>query len=181
MQILPMKLILLIAAITQSMASQTIFEFNNSVNLKNWTIIDDTVMGGKSSSTIKLDQEGNGVFEGHVSLKNNGGFSSARLNLDKKQINNCTKIGLKLKGDGKKYQFRIKAKSSDYYSYTASFSTSGKWEYIEIPLTNMIPTYRGRTLNKPNFSENHFEQISLFIGNKKEESFKLIVKTIELK
>ena len=176
-----MKLLILTVAILQSIASETIFEFTKSVDIKNWTTIDDTVMGGKSSSRVKLDKDGNGVFEGHVSLKNNGGFSSARLNLDKKQINNCTKIGLKLKGDGKKYQFRIKAKSSDYYSYTASFSTSGKWEYIEIPLTNMIPTYRGRTLNKPNFSDNHFEQISLFIGNKKEENFKLIVKTIELK
>ena len=176
-----MKLLILTIAILQSIASETIFEFTKSVDIKKWTTIDDTVMGGKSTSRVKLDKDGNGVFEGHVSLKNNGGFSSARLNLDKKQINNCTKIGLKLKGDGKKYQFRIKTKSSDYYSYTASFSTSGNWEYIEIPLTNMIPTYRGRTLNKPNFSENHFEQISLFIGNKKEERFKLIVKTIELK
>ena len=44
----------------------------------------------------------------------------------------------------------------------------------------MTPTYRGRTINKPNFSEKYFEQISLFIGNKKEENFKLVVKKIEL-
>jgi hypothetical protein len=176
-----MKILILITALTQSMTTLVVFDFNSKANLKNWNTVNDTVMGGKSSSKMKLDQEGNGVFEGQVSLKNNGGFSSARLNLDKKQINNCTKIGLKLKGDGKKYQFRIKANSSDYYSYTASFNTSGNWEYIEIPISNMTPTYRGRQLDKSNFSEKYFEQISLFIGNKKEEKFKLIVKKIELK
>jgi len=76
-----MKLLILTVAILQSIASETIFEFTKSVDIKNWTTIDDTVMGGKSSSRVKLDKDGNGVFEGHVSLKNNGGFSSARLNI----------------------------------------------------------------------------------------------------
>jgi hypothetical protein len=163
------------------MASETIFEFTDSVNVKNWITINDTVMGGKSYSKVKLDSDGNGVFEGHVSLKNNGGFSSARLNMDKKLINSHTKVSLHVKGDGKTYQFRIRANSGDYFSYTTNFQTSGKWENIEIPLISMKPTYRGKTLNKPNFSEKYFEQISLFIGNKQEEDFKLVVKKIELK
>ena len=31
-------------------------------------------MGGRSSSTFKLDKDGLGVFEGNISLENNGGF-----------------------------------------------------------------------------------------------------------
>ena len=144
-----MKFLLLTAAIIQSMASETIFEFNDQVNVKNWITINDTVMGGKSYSKIKLDSDGNGVFEGHVSLENNGGFSSARLNMDKKLINKHTKVSLEIKGDGKTYQFRIKANSEDYFTYTKSFKTTGKWERVEIPLISMTPTYRGRTINKP--------------------------------
>jgi hypothetical protein len=35
-------------------------------------------MGGESSSTFQLNSEGHGVFEGNISLDNNGGFSSVR-------------------------------------------------------------------------------------------------------
>jgi hypothetical protein len=57
---------------------QTIFDFNKS-NIQAWKIVDDAVMGGMSSSTFKLDPDGQGVFEGTVSLENNGGFSMVRL------------------------------------------------------------------------------------------------------
>lgn len=175
-----MKMLILMFTIFQSISSQIIFEFNDSADLKKWIIVDDTVMGGKSKSKIKLDQLGNGVFEGSVSTKNYGGFSSARLDLERKQINNFTKIRLHIKGDGKNYQIRIKTKKEDFFSYTASFQTTKKWEFIEIPLESMSPTFRGRSLEKPNFSENYFEQISLFIGNKKDEDFKLMIKKIDL-
>ena len=176
-----MKILILITALTQSMTPLVVFDFNIKANLKNWTTVNDGVMGGKSLSTFKLNSEGNGVFQGSISLRNNGGFSSVRYNFDKKLIKTFTKIAIKVKGDGKKYQIRIKSNSTDYYSYTANFLTNGEWEEIEIPLANMSPTYRGRALDKPNFSNTYFEQISLFIGNKKEENFKLIVKKLELK
>jgi hypothetical protein len=35
-------------------------------------VVDDAVMGGMSSGTFKLDPDGQGVFEGTVSLENNG-------------------------------------------------------------------------------------------------------------
>jgi hypothetical protein len=35
-------------------------------------------MGGESSSTFQIASEGHGVFEGNISLDNNGGFSSVR-------------------------------------------------------------------------------------------------------
>lgn len=35
-------------------------------------------MGGKSSGDFYINESGNGVFEGFVSLANNGGFSSVR-------------------------------------------------------------------------------------------------------
>lgn len=56
------------------MNSKTIFNFNKKANIQNWVIVNDLVMGGKSTSNFKLDIDGNGVFEGDVSLENNGGF-----------------------------------------------------------------------------------------------------------
>lgn len=163
------------------MAPKTIFEFNLDSNLSNWKILDDRVMGGKSLSTFSLNKDGDAVFKGAVSLRNNGGFSSVFNNFEKILINKQTKICVKLKGDGKKYQVRIKSNSKDYFSYKADFLTTGEWQEIEIPLESMFPTYRGRKLDKPNFSNAYFEQISFFIANKKEEKFKLLIKNIALK
>ena len=40
-----------------------------------WQPINDQVMGGLSSSGFRLDAAGWAVFEGTVSLQNNGGFA----------------------------------------------------------------------------------------------------------
>ncbi len=162
------------------MHSQLIFNFNQSSNIKDWVVMDDVVMGGKSLGVFKLNTDGFGVFEGNVSLENNGGFSSVQYKFSKTIIKGCTKAVIKLKGDGKTYQFRVKSNSGDNHSYLASFLTSGTWQKIEIPLKNMYPSFRGKKLEQPNFSSESIEQIAFLIGNKKAESFKLIIDQIEL-
>lgn len=163
------------------MESNIIFDFNQKSDLKNWVIIDDVVMGGKSTSYIELSPQGHGVFKGKVSLVNYGGFSTVRYRFQKKWIKDFTKIVLKIKGDGKNYQFRMRANSKDYFAYILKFSTHGDWQEIDIPIKNMYPSFRGRKLDKPNFSEDYIEEIAFLIANKKEEGFKLMIDKIELK
>jgi NADH dehydrogenase [ubiquinone] 1 alpha subcomplex assembly factor 1 len=160
-----MKLSLLIIILSISMQAQVIFDFNKKSDLQDWIIVDDVVMGGRSSSTFKLDKDGLGVFEGNISLENNGGFSSLRYRFLKRTI---------------KYQFRIKSNGGDYYFYITSFLTSGEWQEIVIPLKDMYPSFRGRRLNQPNFSDNSIEEITFLIGNKKNERFKLMIDKIVL-
>ena len=163
------------------MASNVIFDFNQKSDLKNWVIVDDVVMGGKSSGSFGLSPQGHGVFKGFISLDNNGGFSSVRYKFERKLLKKFTKIVLRIKGDGKKYQFRIKSNSGDYYSYVSTFSTNRDWQEIRIPLQDMYPSFRGRKLDKPNFSEDYIEEIAFLIGNKNEERFQLLIDKIELK
>ena len=165
---------------TKLMSQNIIYDFNNLSNISNWVIVNDDVMGGISSSDISLDNEGNGIFEGKVSTANNGGFSSIRLNLNKVNTKNYTHIKIRLKGDNKKYQLRIKANRRDYYSYVYSFKTSNEWEIIKIPLKDMYPSFRGRKLKMNNFNNYFIEQISLLVGNKKNENFKLLIDSIIL-
>lgn len=54
-------------------------------------------------------------------------FLSLRYQFNKKNISSFSKIVLRVKGDGKKYQFRIKNKIQDYYSYVIEFETSKNW------------------------------------------------------
>lgn len=176
-----MKFLISIILLSSSVASNVIFDFNKSSDIENWRIIDDVVMGGKSSGSFTLNSEGHGVFEGAISLENNGGFSSVRYTFEKLLLKESTKITLKIKGDGKKYQLRIKSNSGDYYSYVYSFSTTGEWEELEIPLRDMYPSFRGRKLDQPNFSKDTIEEIGFLIGNKRKEKFKLLIDKIELK
>nr|WP_297917224.1 CIA30 family protein [uncultured Allomuricauda sp.] len=164
-----------------TMAPQIIFDFNTDANIQNWRVVDDGVMGGKSLGNFRLDASGHGVFEGEISLENNGGFSSVRYGFEKMAVQGHTKVRIKLKGDGKTYQFRIKENRRDYYSYIMPFQTSGDWQEIEIPLEDMYPSFRGRKLNQPNFSGAHLEEITFLIGNKKKETFKLLIDIIELR
>ena len=162
------------------MSNRTIFDFNTNSDLKDWEIVNDNVMGGKSFSKIELNSEGNGVFSGAVSLENNGGFSSVHYNFEKIEVNSDSKLSIKLKGDGKKYQLRIKNNSKAKYSYITYFSTSGEWQNIIIPLKDMYPQFRGNKMNQPNFLHLQVEQISFLIANKRSENFKLLIDKIEL-
>ena len=93
------------------MTSITIFDFDHNAAIKDWQVVDDTVMGGKSSGNFKLNDAGNGVFYGHVSLENNGGFSSLQYPFEALKVLPDDVIKIHLKGDGKNYQFRVKDKN----------------------------------------------------------------------
>jgi hypothetical protein len=38
--------------------STTIIDFNTKTNIENWRVVDDVVMGGKSSGSFKINNEG---------------------------------------------------------------------------------------------------------------------------
>lgn len=158
-----------------------IFDFSENSDLSEWNIVNDAVMGGKSRSSFTIDADGNGLFNGTVSLENNGGFCSVRYNLGKMSVKGFEKLALRIKGDGKRYQVRIRANRNDYYSYIAYFTTSGEWQTVEIPLNDMYPSFRGRRLNNPNFTNDTIEELAFLIGNKKAETFQLRLDKITLK
>lgn len=163
-----------------SQNSLTIFNFTTASKLEKWWVVDDNVMGGVSEGKISVNEEGHGVFEGRVSLENNGGFSSLRFDCGQVLVENRTLIELRIKGDGKDYQLRIKDKKNHSYSYILSFKTTGEWETVSISLKDMYPTFRGDKLDLPNFKNTFFEEIAILIGNKKSETFKLLIDKITI-
>ena len=162
------------------MQETSLYQFNKKSKPEDWNIVDDIVMGGRSSGVIRINNDGYGVFSGNVSLENNGGFSSIKYRFNKKTLNKNSKINLKIKGDGKPYQFRLKSKSSDKYSYISHFNTGVDWEMIKIDVNSMYPSYRGKQLNLPNDKINIFEEVSIFIGNKRNETFILEIDNIKI-
>ena len=156
-----------------------LYDFSQNSLKSDWQIVDDVVMGGRSEGKFSINEEGNGIFQGKVSLENNGGFSSLRHSLNAK-VGNNTKVRITLKGDGKAYQFRIKSSPYDRHSYISEFQTTGVWQEVVIPLSAMYPAFRGRKLEISNFNSAQISELALLIGNKEAENFRLEISKIEL-
>lgn len=178
--LLSLQLFAMTANTPPNESTVTFFDFTKDANIKNWRIVNDDVMGGISTATFKLSKDGNGLFQGRVSTENNGGFASVRYTMDEIKVEELKTIRIKLKGDGKNYQFRIKNKKADYFSYITTFPTSGEWQVITLRLEDFYPSFRGRKLDIPNFNKNEIGQVAILIGNKKNENFKLEIDLIEL-
>lgn len=147
-----------------------------------WRIQNDVVMGGRSESQLKMTDENYALFTGRVSLENNGGFCSIHQTSEKEPfiINEKSEaFVLNLKGDGKDYNFRIRTPKGRH-SYASTFSTNNKgdWETITIPFKSMQATYRGEVVNVPNYNGENVVEMQLLIGNKKEENFEILMRSI---
>ncbi len=152
-----------------------IYTFSAQAKIDEWRLVNDGVMGGVSSSSLVLTEAGHGQFSGHVSLANNGGFASIQLNTAIALSPERKFIVLRVKGDGKRYEFRLKGEAGQYASYVHPFSSSGVWETIRLPISEFYPQFRGRRLNIPHFDFNRIEQLSFLIANKQEEDFNLVI------
>ena len=170
-------LFLTIAMLTSSI---TLFDFSAGLNLDRWAVVNDGVMGGLSKGALELTPEGHGRFSGTVSLENYGGFTSIRCAVADIAVSEGSKIQLRIKGDGKDYQFRVKHKARDYQSYITTFSTTGTWETIEIPLIDLYPSWRGQKLDMPNFDKSSINEFTFLIANKRNETFELLIDEIVL-
>lgn len=166
--------------LTLFIQSMVVFNFTPKSDLYNWKIIDDVVMGGRSDGNFKINEQGHGEFTGAISLRNNGGFSSLRYNFKTVNSSKFSKFVIRIKGDGKVYQFRVKDQRNNRYSYIYQFTTTTDWQTIEIPFSKMYASFRGYSLDMPNYSGTQMEEIAFLIGNKKEENFKLLIDAIAL-
>jgi hypothetical protein len=160
--------------------SLTLFSSAEPSGKNEWYITDDVVMGGRSNGKFYINDQGHAVFEGFVSLENNGGFSMVRKRVNPIEVKRYRKVSFRLKGDGKRYQLRVKTDVRDRHSYVQYFQTDDGWQVIEIELDRLYPAYRGRTLDKPNYPAHSLSEIGFLIGNKAEEQFKLEIDWIRL-
>ncbi len=147
-----------------------------------WLIVNDGVMGGLSKSRFSLSDSSTAVFSGNVSLENNGGFASTRTKAMQFQLDGFKGILVRVKGDGKKYQFRIRTNDRfDGISYRYHFETDiDQWQTISIPFNKCVPVFRGQILPdvKP-VSPKHIQQVEFLISDKQSGEFYLEIQWIK--
>ena len=56
--------------ITLSLNAEMIYDFKKDSKMSAWTVVDDGVMGGRSSGALQLSKDGFGIYSGFISLDN---------------------------------------------------------------------------------------------------------------
>ena len=167
---------------TELIDGEVIMENFDTSNLLNWNIVNDTVMGGRSQATLKLVSDSYANFNGYLSLKNNGGFSSIRAYYPP-DLANVKSILIRIRGDGRKYNFRIRTNAYRWASYTHSFDTiKGEWIEKELIIDDFYPVYRGYSVkDMPLLSEVIIKEIGIMISDKTEGPFNIEIDWIKAK
>jgi hypothetical protein len=174
------NLLLLAALIPSSLPAQeqtmkVIVDFSEPGSIP-WSIVNDGVMGGRSTSKMEISEDGSARFEGFVSLENNGGFASTRAALQSLNLSGYAGVILKVRGDGRRYQLRFRVDdASDGVAYRAAFDTiTGEWLELQLRFADFQPSFRGSVLSDVGpLDPVRIRQMGFLIADKKEGPFRL--------
>ena len=155
---------------------KTLFEFTGKKTDVEWRSSNDGVMGGLSIGNADII-EGGMLFNGDLSLKNNGGFSSiySRTNFD---LSDFSGIRLKVLGDGRTYQLRLESDAIFSQHRPVTFSrefktTKDEWVEVFLPFSGLSQTWRGRQLSGYTFNPQDIRRIGVMLADKKPGEFSL--------
>lgn len=159
-----------------------LFDFSEAGAIQPWTPIDDRIMGGVSSSRLRHDAAGHAVFEGTVSLQNNGGFASVRSNAAPRGLPGARACLVEARGDGRRYILSLRTDDRmDSPGHQTIFQPTGEWQTIELPLAAFKPIWRGRSLpDAQPIDPADIRQVGLMTADRTAGAFALHVRRIGL-
>lgn len=150
-------------------------DFTSGTSDLGWYVVNDNVMGGRSSGDFEQDQ-GELSFAGSTNT-NGGGFSSIRTQPLQLDLSNRAGIALRVKGDGRRYTWRLTTDArwrGRQVSYWANFQTmNGAWSTVTIPFTRFVPRFRGYQLEGPALNSAQISGMGLMIYDNEDGPFKL--------
>lgn len=174
---------LLILLMTTMNETEYKIDFGKNLDGKNWVIVNDGVMGGKSESTVQL-LSNSILFKGNISLRNNGGFASLRNEGDKLDISPYKTITIKIRTNTNR-KFSLRFSNSDWF-YKPFFkhefgSSTLDWETITLSLADFKEyTINGETGNKLTSADMKKEmRIGIILYDKQEGTFEIEIDSIE--
>jgi NADH dehydrogenase [ubiquinone] 1 alpha subcomplex assembly factor 1 len=173
--LIPTILALLFVMNTNAAADKILFDFQTATNTDAWQVVNDDVMGGMSTSSIRLTN-GAAIFQGEVSLENNGGFASVRSLPARHDLAGCDAFVIRVRGDGRRYKLTARTdRSFDSAIYQTVFTTKkGEWAEHRLPLKQFVPTFRGRVLSgEPPLDAAKVTSVGFLIADQQDGPFRL--------
>ena len=141
-----------------------------------WVVVNDTVMGGRSSSSVQ-SYEDVVSFQGVVSLKNNGGFASLRStgSLD---VSSYSGVEVSISGSDVPIQFIVWMQGANLY-YAHEVKVGSEPQIVDFE--DFIPKSYGRLVRAPNLLQQPRSQVAVgvLVGGGFEGEFDLNIEDIE--
>ncbi|WP_420574560.1 CIA30 family protein [Kordia sp.] len=159
-------------------------DFGKYKDGKRWRITNDGVMGGLSNGDFRFTDDGV-VFEGNISLENNGGFSSYKSNFSKRDLSSYKKVIIRYRSKKYAMGFTLEMDRRWFVPYYKANlpSTKWKWVEVEIPFSDFVRYNIGR--KRPGkITQKELKEILRigFISNeKKAGEFKIEIDYIKFK
>ena len=157
------------------------YDFTTQAVVANWSVQNDTVMGGVSeSSSTWVDKQL--VFSGNLSLENNGGFVSCFGPVDEKLatvISGATSLYLRATGDGKTYLFQLRG--NDGTNYVQRFTSTAEEDQVYVlPLSQFTSVDWKLTeiADAPPIETSNIYQMGLYLVDKQTGPFKIAISSI---
>ena len=157
-------------------ASQVLVDFSRPEVSREFRVINDGVMGGVSTSWLGVRAEVM-VFEGVVSLENNGGFASFRGPVRSSAWSAA--LLLTVRGDGQRYKLTLKLDdNSGTVQYQAAFVAPHEWQTLRFVAADFVASFRGRPIAAPTVRFADVRYLGLVISDKQSGAFKVELKEV---
>ncbi len=162
--------------------SRVLYDFDKPGIANNWQIVNDGVMGGRSSSRLTISDDGTAHFSGNLSLENNGGFASVRSSPAKLKLKPEQEIVLRVRGDGRKYTFNLYlAQRRMAFSYQAEFKTKkGQWIEVHLPIAQFVAKSFGQRVEGSVLDADQVDSVGILIGDKIAGPFDLQIDWVKI-
>jgi monofunctional biosynthetic peptidoglycan transglycosylase len=166
------------AAVMPALAEEVVLVDFSDPDGTGWQIVNDTVMGGRSSSRFQV-ADGALRFAGTLNT-NGGGFASVRSGPLAAAATDQDLVRLSARGDGRRYQLRLYS-SATGTAYRAEFAPrSDDWQTVELPLAAFRATWRGRPLDRPPISPSDIGGLGVMLADGEDGPFAIAVRRVVL-
>lgn len=151
-----------------------VIDFGIDKDGSDWFITNDGVMGGLSQGKAII-LENKLVFEGTVSLENNGGFTKLDSRLQKMDLSQFSTVRIRAKGTGHVAGFRLDLNQRFYLpNYKYMLDPTDDWKEYEFPLSQVkeyqMGNQTGNSLSKKQLA--NIIRMGFIMSNKTDGPFK---------
>jgi monofunctional biosynthetic peptidoglycan transglycosylase len=162
---------------------RTLIDFSLAGEQQRWTVVTDSVMGGRSSGAWTVTSDHTAVFDGRLRLGDLGGFVSARCAPHHFDLSGYEGIALRVRGDGRTYRLRLRTDERfESIAYQASFRTDpgGEWITVRLAFRDFVASHHGSILPDAGPLEPaEIRQIGLMVADPPEGMFRLTIDWIQ--
>lgn len=135
-----------------------------SVDASDWYVVNDTVMGGRSASSVRATDAGV-HFSGELSLENNGGFTSTRTEAVDGSWRGREGLRLRVEGDGRTYiaTLRLRDRRMRRLYFRQAFETTdGQTTEVTLPFSDFEAFVYGSRVSGVGTADAYLDQVASF-------------------